>query len=111
MLFRSPGQERFKFMWNDLVRGAVGAVILVDTRRLADGFVAIDYFEDRSIPFIIAVNQFDGAARYDRDAIQQALALENTVPIVMCDARDRGSCQQVLISLVNYALTQAVTRR
>src|ERR1700742_2443321 len=88
-LFGTPGQERFWFMWDELALGALGAVVLADTRRLADCFPAVDYFERRGIPFIIAVNCFDGARHYSVDDVRVALDLDPSLPIVMCDARSR----------------------
>ncbi|HEX8804014.1 MAG TPA: ATP/GTP-binding protein [Acidimicrobiales bacterium] len=107
-LFGTPGQERFAFMWDDIARGAVGAVVLVDTRRLADGFGAIDYFEDRQVPFLVAVNLFDDAPRHHRESLRDALALAPGVPLVTCDARRDGSVLPVLITLVEHALTRAL---
>ncbi len=104
-LFGTPGQERFWFMWDDLALGAIGAIILADTRRIADCFASIDYFERAGTPFIIAVNCFDGADLFDPDDIRIALALGPDVPIVLCDARDRESVRQVLIRLVRYVMT------
>ncbi|QNJ94905.1 ATP/GTP-binding protein [Mycolicibacterium fluoranthenivorans] len=104
-LFGTPGQRRFWFMWDDLVRGAIGAVILVDVRRLQDSFAAVDFFEARKLPFIIAVNEFDGGARHPAAAIRQALALSDTIPIVTVDARDRNSARDALIAVTEYALT------
>jgi hypothetical protein len=106
-LFGTPGQERFWFMWDELAIGALGAVVLADTRRLADSFPAVDYFERREIPFIIALNQFDGARRYESEDVRAALDLEKTVPIVTCDARSRESAKQVLIALVEHVLLTA----
>jgi uncharacterized protein len=106
-LFGTPGQERFWFMWDELAIGALGAVVLADTRRLADSFPAVDYFERREIPFIIALNQFDGARRHEVEDVRAALDLEKTVPIVMCDARSRESAKQVLIALVEHVLLTA----
>ena len=106
-LFGTPGQQRFWFMWDELAIGALGAVVLADTRRLADSFPAVDYFERREIPFIIALNQFDGARRHDVEDVRAALDLEKTVPIVMCDARSRESAKQVLIALVEHVLMTA----
>ncbi|NIH94607.1 hypothetical protein FHU31_001563 [Mycolicibacterium fluoranthenivorans] len=103
-LFGTPGQRRFWFMWDDLVRGAIGAVILVDVRRLQDSFAAVDFFEARKLPFIIAVNEFDGGARHPAAAIRQALALSDTIPIVTVDARDRNSARDALIAVTEYAL-------
>jgi uncharacterized protein len=103
-LFGTPGQERFWFMWDDLAIGAIGAVVIADTRRVADCFAAIDYFERNGTPFIIAVNCFDGAPRFEADDIRIALTLQPEVPVVMCDARDRDSVKQVLVSLVRYVM-------
>ena len=104
-LFGTPGQERFWFMWDDLVLGAIGAVVMADTRRIADCFASIDYFEHQGMPFIIAVNCFDGAPRFDPDDIRIALSLGPGVPIVLCDARDRDSVKHVLVSLVRYVMS------
>jgi signal recognition particle receptor subunit beta len=106
-LFGTPGQERFWFMWDELALGALGAVVLADTRRLADCFPAIDYFERRDIPFIVALNNFDGARRYDTDDVRIALDLDPGLPIVACDARSRESAKEVLISLVEHVLAIA----
>jgi signal recognition particle receptor subunit beta len=103
-LFGTPGQERFWFMWDELAYGAIGAVILADTRRLADCFAAIDYFEQRRIPFLIAVNCFDDAPGYTRDEIRDALDLDPGTPVVPCDARQRQSVKQVLVSLVMHTI-------
>jgi uncharacterized protein len=103
-LFGTPGQERFWFMWDDLAIGAIGAVVIADTRRVADCFAAIDYFERNGTPFIIAVNCFDGAPRFDADDIRIALTLQPEVPVVMCDARERDSVKKVLVSLVRYVM-------
>jgi uncharacterized protein len=106
-LFGTPGQQRFWFMWDELAIGALGAVVLADTRRLADSFPAIDYFERREIPFIVALNCFDGARIYDKEDVRVALDLEPDMPIVLCDARSRESAKQVLISLVEHVLATA----
>ena len=106
-LFGTPGQERFWFMWDELTIGAIGAVVLADTRRVADCFASIDYFERHGIPFIIAVNCFDGAERFEPDDIRIALSLGPGVPIVLCDARQRDSVKQVLVSLVKYVMTKS----
>jgi uncharacterized protein len=103
-LFGTPGQERFWFMWDELALGAVGAVVLADTRRLADCFPAIDYFERREIPFIIALNVFEGARRYSTEDVRAALDLDPSLPIVMCDARSKESAKEVLISLIEHVL-------
>ncbi|HUZ24125.1 MAG TPA: ATP/GTP-binding protein [Streptosporangiaceae bacterium] len=108
-LFGTPGQERFWFMWDELSYGALGAVILADTRRLADCFASIDYFERRETPFVVAVNCFDGAPQCQPDDIRIALALDPGVPIVLCDARQRDSVKRVLMILVKHVLDQATT--
>jgi len=110
-LFGTPGQKRFWFMWEGLARGAVGAVVLADTRRLNDCFGAIDFFEQRGTPFVVAVNCFDDAPRYGEARIRVALDLEPGVPIVMCDARRRESAVQVLIAIVEHALRLRGARR
>ncbi|MFD8245629.1 ATP/GTP-binding protein [Nocardia sp. NPDC059691] len=101
-LFGTPGQDRFWFLWPELSRGALGAVVLVDTRRLADCFAAVDYFESRRVPFVVAVNCFDGADRYAPAEIGAALSLPPHVPVLFCDARDRQSCKDVLVCLFEY---------
>ncbi|PWI19856.1 ATP-binding protein [Streptomyces sp. Act143] len=110
-LFGTPGQERFWFMWDELSEGALGAVVLADTRRLEDCFAAIDYFERRSIPFLVGVNCFEGAARYPVDDVRQALDLDEDVPLVLCDARDRESVKEVLIGVVRHAMAYGAERR
>lgn len=108
-LFGTPGQDRFWFMWDDLAYGALGAAVLADTRRLSDSFGAIDYFEQRATPFVVAVNCFDGAERYDPDDVRVALDLDPHVPVVLCDAREKESVKQVLITLVEHVLEQSQT--
>ncbi len=103
-LFGTPGQERFWFMWDELALGALGAVVLADTRRLAVCFPAIDYFERRDIPLIIALNVFDGARRYSVEDVRVALDLDPSLPIIMCDARSRESAKEVLITLIEHVL-------
>jgi uncharacterized protein len=103
-LFGTPGQRRFWFMWDDLVRGAIGAIILVDVRRLADSFAAVDFFEARGLPFIVAVNEFDGAPRHPGHAVRKALALADHIPVITVDARDRRSARDALITVTEYAL-------
>ncbi|MFD0313648.1 GTP-binding protein [Streptomyces flavalbus] len=110
-LFGTPGQERFWFMWDELSEGALGAVVLADTRRLEDCFAAVDYFERRAIPFLVGVNCFEGAARYPVDAVRQALDLDEGVPLLLCDARDRESVKDVLIGVVEHAMAQSAGRR
>jgi signal recognition particle receptor subunit beta len=101
-LFGTPGQERFWFMWDDLALGALGAVVLADTRRLTDCFPAVDYFEQRRTPFVVAVNSFDGARRYRAEDVSAALDLHPGVPVLLCDARKRASCRDVLVTLVEH---------
>ena len=105
-LFGTPGQERFWFMWEELAVGAVGAVVLADTRRVADCFASIDYFERNGMPFVIAVNCFDGAPQFEPDDIRIALSLGPEVPILLCDARERDSVKRVLVSLVRYVISK-----
>jgi uncharacterized protein len=107
-LFGTPGQDRFWFLWDELAQGALGAVVLVDTRRLEDSFAGIDYFERRKIPFIVAVNHFDGADVYPADALREALDLDEEVPVLVCDARRRASVRDTLVSVVEHAMRRAV---
>lgn len=102
-LFGTPGQDRFWFLWDELSQGALGAVVLADTRRLEDCFPAVDYFEHRRIPFVVAVNRFPGARTYDAADVFHALDLDQGTPVVLCDARERDSGKEVLIRLVEYA--------
>ena len=106
-LFGTPGQTRFWFMWDDLVRGAIGAVVLVDTRRLADSFAALDFFEDRGLPYVVGVNCFDGVLMHKLDDVREAMAVSEQLPVVSCDARDRESVKQALITLVQHAMRRA----
>jgi hypothetical protein len=106
-LFGTPGQERFWFMWDELAYGALGAVVLADTRRLADCFACVDYFEQHETPFVVAVNCFDDAPDYDPDDVRIALDLDPGEPVVLCDARDKESVKNVLITLVGHVLTRA----
>ncbi|PXY33035.1 MULTISPECIES: ATP/GTP-binding protein [Prauserella] len=110
-LFGTPGQQRFWFMWDDLVRGAIGAVVLADTRRLADSFAPVDFFEDRGLPYIVGVNTFDGVLHHDLNDVREALSIDPAIPIVRCDARDRESTKQTLITLVEYAMRQWIALR
>ncbi|SDT58486.1 hypothetical protein SAMN05216371_2992 [Streptomyces sp. TLI_053] len=103
-LFGTPGQDRFWFMWDDLVRGAIGAVVLVDTRRLADCFPALDYFENSGLPFVVALNGFDGHQPHTPDEVREALQLSTETPVVTLDARRRDSAKSALITLVEHAL-------
>ncbi|AEF37197.1 GTP/ATP-binding protein [Mycolicibacter sinensis] len=104
-LFGTPGQRRFWFMWDDLVRGAIGAIILADCRRLQDSFAAVDFFEHRNLPFLIAINEFDGAPRYPVAAVRKALALPDHIPVITVDARDQRSARDALIAISEYALS------
>ena len=106
-LFGTPGQRRFWFMWDDLIRGAIGAIILVDVRRLQESFAAVDFFEARRLPFLIAINEFDGAPRHSTHAVRKALALSDRTPVVSVDARDRNSARAALIDVTEYALNVA----
>ncbi|MEN3536351.1 ATP/GTP-binding protein [Microbispora sp. ZYX-F-249] len=108
-LFGTPGQERFWFVWDELARGALGAVVLADTRRLADCFPSVDYFERRGTPFVVAVNCFEGAPIFDLDEVKLALNLGRDVPIMLCDARKRESGKEVLIELVKHAYGKRLT--
>jgi signal recognition particle receptor subunit beta len=116
-LFGTPGQDRFSFLWDDLVDGALGAIVLLDTRRIEDCFPAVDYFEEHRIPFLIGVNAFDEAERYELAEVRDALGVEDAVPIIQCDARDRESVKGVLVALTEVVLerrlgrTKAVTAR
>ncbi|WP_093169692.1 GTP-binding protein [Sinosporangium album] len=104
-LFGTPGQHRFWFMWDDIVKGAIGAVVLADTRRLSDSFPAIDYFEEAQLPFIVGVNGWDGQFLHREEEVRDALTLAPRIPIVRTDARARESVKQTLITLVEHALT------
>ncbi|WP_405139448.1 ATP/GTP-binding protein [Sphaerisporangium sp. NBC_01403] len=103
-LFGTPGQERFWFVWDELALGAMGAVVIADTRRLADCFPSVDYFERRGTPFVVAVNCFEGAKRYDLEEIRMALDLGPNIPVVLCDARQKDSSKRVLVALVEHAM-------
>ncbi|WP_214413566.1 GTP-binding protein [Sphaerisporangium fuscum] len=108
-LFGTPGQHRFWFMWDDLVRGAIGAVVLVDTRRVADSFPAIDYFEEAGLPFVIGLNGWDGKHPYSEDEVRDALTLHPHIPIVRTDARQREAVKSTLIALVEHAMTMRLS--
>jgi signal recognition particle receptor subunit beta len=109
-LFGTPGQDRFSFLWDDLVDGALGAVIMLDTRRIEDCFPALDYFEERETPLLIAVNTFDYSNRFDLDEVREALGVGPEVPVVECDARTRASVKQVLVALVEQVLVKRLAR-
>ena len=102
-LFGTPGQDRFWFLWDELAQGALGAIVLADTRRLADCFPAVDYFERRDVPFLVAVNHFDRARRFEPEHVATALDLDSGTPVIGCDARERASVKEVLIALVEHA--------
>ncbi|HEX6472434.1 MAG TPA: ATP/GTP-binding protein [Streptosporangiaceae bacterium] len=110
-LFGTPGQDRFWFMWDELALGALGAVVLADTRRLADSFPSIDYFERRGLPFIIGVNCFEDSFRYESEEIRMALDLDPEIPVILCDVRQRESGKQVLITLVEHVLAVMARRQ
>lgn len=110
-LFGTPGQSRFGFMWDDLARGALGAVVVVDSGRLDDCFPAVDYFERADIPFVVAVNAFDGQLAHDLDEVRWALAVKDKIPVLRFDARDRRSVRDTLLALLDRALEQAVDQR
>ncbi|WP_070381052.1 GTP-binding protein [Rhodococcus sp. WMMA185] len=108
-LFGTPGQHRFWFMWDDLIRGAIGAIVLIDTRRLDESFAAVDFFEARRLPFLVAINEFEDAPRYPVEDIRGALAISEDVPIIPIDARDRESAKRALVAITEYALTKLRT--
>jgi uncharacterized protein len=110
-LFGTPGQDRFAFLWDDLVDGALGAIVLLDTRRIEDCFAAIDYFEEHDIPFLIGINNFDRADRYHPEEVRDALGIDASVPIVECDARYRESVKSVLVALTEEVLTKRLLRQ
>ncbi|HEX7658370.1 MAG TPA: ATP/GTP-binding protein [Pseudonocardiaceae bacterium] len=109
-VFGTPGQHRFWFMWDDLVSGAVAAVVLVDTRRLADCFAAIDFFESRNLPFVVAINQFERTHQHSPDEVREALQIAPNVPVISCDARSHESARQTLIAATEHALSRLRTR-
>lgn len=108
-LFGTPGQERFSFLWDDLAEGALGVVILADTRRIEDCYPVLDYFESRGEAFVVAVNNFEGADTFDLDEVREALGVDETVRVVDCDARDRESVKGVLIALLDQVLMMRVS--
>jgi uncharacterized protein len=110
-LFGTPGQERFTFLWDDLVDGALGAIVLVDTRRIEDSFPSVDFFEQRGTPFLLAVNAFDSAARFDLAEVREALGVSPFVPVVECDARLRESVKAVLVTLIEQVLAHRLQRQ
>lgn len=100
-LFGTPGQERFAFLWDDLIEGAIGAVILVDTRRVDKAYPSLDFFEEAGIPFAIGVNYFPGSDRFDLEEVREALGVPERIPLVLCDARNRESVKQVVVALLD----------
>ncbi len=110
-LFGTPGQHRFWFMWDDLIQGAIGAVVLVDTRRLEDSFPALDYFENAGVPFLIGINGFYGEFPHTATDVQEALSVSRNVPVVECDARQRRSTKMTLIALVQHAMATQLSMR
>jgi uncharacterized protein len=110
-LFGTPGQDRFWFVWDELTLGALGAVVLADTRRLADCFPSVDYFERARLPFIVAVNCFENARQYSLDEVRRALDLDPDVPVMLCDARQRQSSKDVLVALIKHVQGQGLNRR
>ncbi|MFN0091118.1 MAG: GTP-binding protein [Acidimicrobiales bacterium] len=109
-LFGTPGQDRFWFMWDELSKGAVGAVVLVDTRRLGDCFPALDYFEAKQLPYVVVLNTFDGKLSHPPDEVREACAIEREIPILMVDARDRTSTKDALVALVRHAISRKLAR-
>lgn len=107
-LFGTPGQDRFGFMWDDLVVGSLGALVLIDSRRFDDCFPAVDYFESMDVPFIVAVNCFHGMLSHNVNDVREALAVSPDVPLILCDARDRESTKAALLELVQHAMLKAV---
>jgi len=103
-VFGTPGQDRFHFMWDELVRGAIGAIVLVDSNRLDACFAAVDYMEQKGVPFIVALNTFDGILRHHPDDVREALDIPNHVPIVVTDARDKAAVKETMIELVKFAI-------
>jgi signal recognition particle receptor subunit beta len=104
-LFGTPGQTRFWFMWDEIIRGAVGAAVMVDTRRITDAFAPLDYFENRKLPYVVALNCFDGAPEYAPEEIREALTIAPSVPLILCDARHRESVKQVLVHVAEHAMS------
>jgi signal recognition particle receptor subunit beta len=104
-LFGTPGQQRFWFMWDDMVRGAIGGIVMADTRRLADCFPALDYFETAGLPFMVAVNHFEGSPEYGEEDVREALSVSAGIPVVICDARRRDTVVEALLTLCHHALS------
>jgi signal recognition particle receptor subunit beta len=110
-LFGTPGQDRYAFLWDDLVEGALGAVVLLDTNRIEDCFPAIDYFEEHHVPFLVAVNQFEATHRFELGEVREALGVVDTVPVLHCDARHRESVKNVLVALTEEVLTRRLAEQ
>jgi uncharacterized protein len=110
-IFGTPGQQRFWFMWDDLIHGAIGAVVLVDTRCLEDSFPVVDYFEASGLPFVVGVNGFHGQFPYPAVELSEALSIASSVPVIECDARNRESTKATLITLVEHAMSTQVPAR
>lgn len=110
-LFGTPGQDRYAFLWDDLVEGALGAVVLLDTNRIEDCFPAIDYFEEHHVPFLVAVNLFESAGRFDLTEVREALGVLDSVPVMQCDARSRASVKDVLVALTEEVLTRRLAEQ
>ncbi|MGW4773200.1 GTP-binding protein [Nocardia sp. NPDC004278] len=108
-LFGTPGQDRFVFLWDDLVDGALGAVIVVDTGRVEDCYPVLDYFEEHNTPFVVVVNRFEQGERFELDEVREALELDEWIPILECDARDRESVKEVLVALLERVLVQRLS--
>ncbi|MEI7548613.1 MAG: ATP/GTP-binding protein [Actinomycetota bacterium] len=109
-MFGTPGQDRFGFMWNDLIQGALGAVVLVDSRRIEDSFPAVDYFETREIPFVVALNRFGGQMFHTVEEVRDALQIHDVVPVVSTDARGRIAVKETVLSLLDVVLQRAMAR-
>ena len=105
-LFGTPGQDRFHFMWDELVTGALGAIVIVDTRRLADCFHAVDYFEERGVPFVVLLNRFEGVLHHSASAVREALSISEDVPIFDCDVRDREDVRGAILSLLDILIAK-----
>ncbi len=110
-LFGTPGQDRFGFMWDDLANGALGGIVLVDTRRFDDCFPAVDYFEHRNLPFAVALNAFDGQVAHEPAQVRAALNLSDDTPVVVCDARQTSSAKTVMLALLEVVLARAMAKR
>jgi uncharacterized protein len=109
-LFGTPGQDRFGFMWDDLIAGALGSVVLVDSRRLDDCFPALDYFENRDVPFVVALNRFDGSLTHDVDEVRAALNIDESIPVVTTDARNRDEVKKTVLALLDVVLSRAMAK-